>query len=119
LGGHQASHFADVPPAATSHELSKRMQKPRGRLWTFYSLDASDFHLIESHKIRNRVLLDEACEVSRDWMKLEQAVSQTKKISRKKSNFTQLTFYFEEVLNIYDSLEQMAPDRFYLHVFTG
>jgi hypothetical protein len=34
--------------------------------------------IIESHKIRNRVLLDDAGEVSRDWMKLQQAVSQQK-----------------------------------------
>jgi hypothetical protein len=36
------------------------------------------FIFIESHKIRNRVLLDDAGEVSRDWMKLQQAVSQQK-----------------------------------------
>jgi hypothetical protein len=33
------------------------------------------FIFIESHKIRNRVLLDDSGEVSRDWIKLEQAVS--------------------------------------------
>jgi hypothetical protein len=66
--------------------------------------------------------LDEAGEVSRDWSKLEQAVSQTKKlplVEKEKAishaaNILGRTF--EEVLNIYDAFgSAAAPDRF-LHV---
>jgi uncharacterized protein YaaN involved in tellurite resistance len=65
------------------------------------------FIFIESHKIRNRVLLDEAGEVSRDWSKLEQAVSQTKETTIEKRAISHaaniLGRTFEEVLNIYDA----------------
>jgi hypothetical protein len=50
----------------------------RGRSDIYDILTHLTFIFIESHKISNRVLLDEAGEV--DWMKLEQAVSQTKKL---------------------------------------
>jgi hypothetical protein len=53
---------------------------------------------IESHKIRNRVLLDDAGEVSRDWMKLQQAVSQQKKLTlvEKESDFTRCEHPWED-----------------------
>jgi hypothetical protein len=63
--------------------------------------------------------------VSRDWSKLEQAVSQTKKlplIEKEKAishaaNILGRTF--EEVLNIYDAFgSAAAPDRFYM-LFIG
>jgi hypothetical protein len=40
--------------------------------------------ILLNHKIRNRVLLDDSGEVSRDW-KLEQAVSQKKSYAKKKA----------------------------------
>jgi hypothetical protein len=48
----------------------------RGRSDIYDILTHLTFIFIESHKIRNRVLLDDSGEVSRDWIKLEQAVSQ-------------------------------------------
>ncbi|MFB0909413.1 MAG: hypothetical protein QMA99_00355, partial [Flavobacterium sp.] len=80
------------------------------------------FIFIESHKIRNRILLDDAGEVSRDWMKLQQAVSQQKKLTlvEKEKAISHaaniLGRTFEEVLDIYDAFaSDTAPDRF-LHV---
>jgi hypothetical protein len=64
----------------------------RGRSDIYDILTHLTFIFIESHKIRNRVLLDDAGEVSRDWMKLQQAVSLSKKIDtcRKEKRFHML-----------------------------
>jgi hypothetical protein len=61
--------------------------------------------------------------VSRDWSKLEQAVSQTKEttVNRKEANLHAANILgrtFEEVLNIYDAFGSRAPDRFYM-LFIG
>jgi hypothetical protein len=60
------------------------------------------FIFIESHKIRNRVLLDDAGEYPRDWMKLQYAVSKIKKLSlvekEKAHTANILGRTFEEVL---------------------
>jgi hypothetical protein len=57
--------------------------------------------------------------VSRDWSKLEQAVSQTKEttlIEKEAISHMRniLGRTFEEVLNIYDAFGSAAPDRFYM-----
>ena len=94
----------------------------RGRSDIYDILTHLTFVFIESHKIKNRVLVDEAGEVSRDWQKLEQAVSQKKKLSQLEkekavshaANILGRTFI--EVLDIYDAFgSEVSPDRF-LHV---
>jgi hypothetical protein len=123
--GYSRSHFqAIVPPKRRRNcyridEEQMNVEITRGRSDIYDILTHLTFIFIESHKIRNRVLLDEAGEVSRDWMKLEQAVSQPKKltlIEREKAishaaNILGRTF--EEVLDIYDSFgSETSPDRF-------
>ncbi|RZJ28682.1 MAG: hypothetical protein EOO48_09285, partial [Flavobacterium sp.] len=80
------------------------------------------FIFIESHKIKSRVLLDESGEVSRDWLKLEQAILQPKKLIQadKEKAISHaaniLGRTFAEVSDIYDSFASAEkPDRF-LHV---
>jgi hypothetical protein len=81
------------------------------------------FIFIESHKIKNRVLLDDIeVEVTRDWEKLEQAVSQNKKMSLNEKEIAishaanVLGRSFSEVLDIYDAFgTKEKPDRF-LHI---
>jgi hypothetical protein len=94
----------------------------RGRSDIYDILTHLTFIFIESHKIRNRVLLDDAGEVSRDWQKLEIAVSQKKKLTQVEkekavshaANILGRTFI--EVIDIYDAFgTQLSPDRF-LHV---
>jgi hypothetical protein len=90
----------------------------RGRS-DIYDILTHLFIFIESHKIRNRVLLDDSGEVSRDWIKLEHG------FSKEETNFGRkaishaaniLGRRFEEVLDIYDAFgSAAAPDRF-LHV---
>ncbi len=126
--GYSKSHFqAIVPPKRRRNcyridEEQMNVEITRGRSDIYDILTHLTFIFIESHKIRNRVLLDDAGEVSRDWFKLEQAVSQKKKLTlvekeRAISHAANiLGRTFEEVLDIYDDFgSAAAPDRF-LHV---
>jgi hypothetical protein len=80
------------------------------------------FIFIESHKIKDRVLLDESGEFTRDWQKLAQAVLQPKKLSLvdKEVAVSQVASIlgrsFAEIITIYDAFgTHEKPDRF-LHV---
>lgn len=126
--GYAKSHFqAIVPPKRRRNcyridEEQMNVEITRGRSDIYDILTHLTFIFIESNKIKNRVLLDDAGEVSRDWLKLEAAVNQTKKLTQIEkekaishaSNVLGRTF--EEVLAIYDDFgSENAPDRF-LHV---
>lgn len=126
--GYSKSHFkAIVPPKRRRNcyridEEQMNVEITRGRSDIYDILTHLTFIFIESHKIKNRVLLDDAGEVSRDWVKLEIAVSQIKKLSlvEKEKAISHaaniLGRTFEEVLDIYDAFgNEAAPDRF-LHV---
>ena len=126
--GYSKSHFqAIVPPKRKRNcyridEEQMNVEITRGRSDIYDILTHLTFIFIESHKIRNRVLLDDAGEVSRDWQKLELAVSQKKKLTQVEkekavshaANILGRTFI--EVLDIYDAFgSELSPDRF-LHV---
>lgn len=126
--GYAKSHFKTiVPPKRRRNcyridEEQMNVEITRGRSDIYDILTHLTFIFIESHKIKDRVLLDDAGEVSRDWLKLEAAVNQTKKLTQIEkekaishaSNILGRTF--EEVLDIYDAFgAENAPDRF-LHV---
>ena len=126
--GYSKSHFqAIVPPKRRRNcyridEEQMNVEITRGRSDIYDILTHLTFIFIESHKIKDRVLLDDTGEVSRDWLKLEVAVNQTKKLTQIEkekaishaSNILGRTF--EEVLDIYDAFgSENAPDRF-LHV---
>ena len=126
--GYSKSHFqAIVPPKRKRNcyridEEQMNVEITRGRSDIYDILTHLTFIFIESHKIRNRVLLDDVGEVSRDWQKLEKAVFQTKKLSQTEKEKTVshvaniLGRTFIEVLDIYDSFgSEVSPDRF-LHV---
>jgi hypothetical protein len=126
--GYSKSHFkAIVPPKRRRNcyridEEQMNVEITRGRSDIYDILTHLTFIFIESHKIRNRVLIDESGEVSRDWLKIEQAVIQKKKLTQIEkekaishaANILGRTFI--EVLDIYDAFGSVsAPDRF-LHV---
>ena len=126
--GYSKSHFqAIVPPKRRRNcyridEEQMNVEITRGRSDIYDILTHLTFIFIESHKIKDRVLLDDTGEVSRDWLKLEAAVNQTKKLTQIEkekaishaSNILGRTF--EEVLDIYDAFgSENAPDRF-LHL---
>ena len=126
--GYSNSHFkAIVPPKRRRNcyridDEQMNIEITRGRSDIYDILTHLTFIFIESHKIKNRVFLDETDEVTRDWQKLEQIVTQNKKLSiveREKaishtSNILGRTF--EEIQNIYaDFGTSEMPERF-LHI---
>ena len=126
--GYAKSHFkAIVPPKRRRNcyridEDQMNVVITRGRSDIYDILTHLTFIFIESHKIKNRVLLDEGGEVSHDWKKLEIAAQQNKKLTQiekeKAISHTAniLGRTFEEVLDIYDAFgSATSPDRF-LHV---
>ncbi|MGL2965410.1 DUF6909 family protein [Flavobacterium sp. XGLA_31] len=127
--GYSKSHFqAIVPPKRRRNcyridDEQMNVEITRGRSDIYDILTHLTFIFIESHKIKNRVLLDEIeVEVTRDWEKLEQAVLQNKKMSLTEKEIAishaanVLGRSFSEVLDIYDAFgTKEKPDRF-LHV---
>jgi hypothetical protein len=126
--GYSKSHFkAIIPPKRRRNcyridDEQMNVEITRGRSDIYDILTHLTFIFIESHKIKNRVLLDESGEVSRDWQKLEQAVLQPKKLTQPErekaishaANILGRTF--AEVTDIYDTFAGAdKPDRF-LHV---
>lgn len=126
--GYSNSHFkAIVPPKRRRNcyridDEQMNVEITRGRSDIYDILTHLTFIFIESHKIKDRVLIDDEGSVSRDWQKLEFAVKQTKKLSlidREKAishAANVLGRTFAEVLDIYgDFATAEAPDRF-LHI---
>ena len=95
----------------------------RGRSDIYDILTHLTFIFIESHKIKNRVLLDDIdVEVTRDWEKLEEIVKQNKKLTQIEKEraishvANVLGRSFSEVLDVYASFGTTdKPDRF-LHI---
>ena len=126
--GYSKSHFkAIVPPKRKRNcyridDEQMNIEITRGRSDIYDILTHLTFIFIESHKIKNRILLDESGEVSRDWQKLEQTVMQNKKlalIDKEKAishSANILGRSFAEILAIYDGFGTAEkPDRF-LHI---
>ncbi len=127
--GYSKSHFkAIVPPKRRRNcyridEEQMNVEITRGRSDIYDILTHLTFIFIESHKIKNRVLLDEnSTEVTRDWKKVEQAALQSKKLTQieKEKAISHaanvLGRTFAEVLHIYDAFGNAEkPDRF-LHI---
>ncbi len=126
--GYSKSHFkAIIPPKRRRNcyridDEQMNVEITRGRSDIYDILTHLTFIFIESHKIKNRVLLDESGEVSRDWQKLEQAVlGNTKLIQLEKEKAISHTANilgrtFAEISDIYqDFATAEKPDRF-LHI---
>ena len=127
--GYSKSHFqAIVPPKRKRNcyridEEQMNVEITRGRSDIYDILTHLTFIFIESHKIKDRVLLDENnYEVTRDWEKLEEVVLQNKKLSQIDKEkaishaATILGRTFSDVIEIYDDFgTKEKPDRF-LHI---
>ena len=126
--GYSSSHFkAIVPPKRRRNcyridDEQMNIEITRGRSDIYDILTHLTFIFIESHKIKNRVLIDEEGRFTRDWEKLEQVVLQNKKLTlvdREKaishvSNILGRTFAdVKEIYNDFGTTE--TPERF-LHI---
>ena len=126
--GYSKSHFqAIVPPKRRRNcyridEEQMNVEITRGRSDIYDILTHLTFIFIESHKIKDRILIDDEGKISRDWQKLEQAALQEKKLTQieKEKAISHaanvLGRTFVEVLDIYDAFgTKEKPDRF-LHI---
>ena len=126
--GYSKSHFkAIIPPKRKRNcyridDEQMNVEITRGRSDIYDILTHLTFIFIESHKIKDRVLLDDSGELSRDWQKLTQAVAVEEKLSLEDKEIAIshtaniLGRTFAEVLDIYDAFgTEEKPDRF-LHV---
>lgn len=127
--GYSKSHFtAIVPPKRKRNcyridQEQMNIEITRGRSDIYDILTHLTFIFIESHKIKNRVLIDETSgRVTRDWQYLENVILAEEPLSLEEkeiaishvSNILGRTFI--EILGIYDAFAmQEKPDRF-LHV---
>ena len=123
--GYANSHFkAIVPPKRRRNcyridEEQMNIEITRGRSDIYDILTHLTFIFIESHKIKDRVLIDDEGSVSRDWQKLEQFALQTKKLTQIEREIAMshlsnvLGRTFAEVQDIYDGFATTeAPERF-------
>ncbi|MES2864774.1 MAG: hypothetical protein V4666_11690 [Bacteroidota bacterium] len=123
--GYANSHFkAIVPPKRRRNcyridDEQMNIEITRGRSDIYDILTHLTFIFIESHKIKDRVLIDDEGLVSRDWQKLEQFALQTKKFTQVEREIAMshasnvLGRTFAEVQDIYDGFATAeSPERF-------
>lgn len=123
--GYSQSHFkAIVPPKRRRNcyridNEQMNIEITRGRSDIYDILTHLTFIFIESHKIKDRILIDDDDNVSRDWLKLEEAVLKNKKLTLNErevaishtANILGRTF--AEINSIYDQFAtEENPDRF-------
>lgn len=126
--GYADSHFQPIIPPKRRRNCYRiddeqmNIEITRGRSDIYDILTHLTFIFIESHKIKERILIDDEGNVSRDWEKLEQFVIVNKKLSlteREKAishTSSILGRSFAEISNIYDSFSNtQKPDRL-LHI---
>jgi hypothetical protein len=123
--GYANSHFkAIVPPKRRRNcyridDEQMNIEITRGRSDIYDVLTHLTFIFIESHKIKDRVLIDDEGSVSRDWQKLEQFALQTKKLTQVEREIAMshaaniLGRTFAEVQDIYNGFATIElPERF-------
>ena len=123
--GYKNSHFeAIIPPKRRRNcyridQEQMNIEITRGRSEIYDILTHLTFLFIESHKIAERVIINESGETTRDWEKLEVAALKRKKLSQvdreiaitHAANILGRTF--EEVREVYNTFStKQNPERF-------
>ncbi|GAA4273228.1 hypothetical protein U6A24_19945 [Aquimarina gracilis] len=126
--GYKNSHFkAIVPPKRRRNcyridEEQMNIEITRGRSEIYDILTHLTFLFIESHKIMNRVVINEEGNVTRDWEKLEKAVRTKKELSKAEREVALthtaniLGRTFEEVSTIYEDFSCPENKERFLHI---
>ena len=123
--GYSKSHFkAIVPPKRKRNcyridDEQMNVEITRGRSDIYDILTHLTFIYIESHKIKNRVIIDDNGEIARDWLKLEQVIQSGKKLNLEEREqaishaSSILGRSFAEITDIYGAFGTAdKPDRF-------
>ncbi len=126
--GYKNSHFkAIVPPKRRRNcyridEEQMNIEITRGRSEIYDILTHLTFLFIESHKIMNRVVINEEGNVTRDWEKLEKAVVSKEDLTKAEREVALthtaniLGRTFEEVRSIYESFSCLENKERFLHI---
>ncbi|UMB59372.1 hypothetical protein MHL31_09800 [Lutibacter sp. A80] len=128
--GYSKSHFeAIVPPKRrrNCYRIDKdqmNIEVTRGRSEIYDILTHLTFLFVESHKIANKVLIDDGTKTIREWNKLEDVVLHNRKISRDERDImlahlaSILGRTFEEALEVYLALSlENNKDRFFQIIY--
>ncbi|WP_457615923.1 DUF6909 family protein [Lutibacter sp.] len=128
--GYSKSHFKPIVPPKRRRNCFRidkdqmNIEVTRGRSEIYDILTHLTFLFIESHKIANRVLINEGKDTIREWKKLEEVVLFNKKIDRDERDImlahaaSILGRTFEETLHVHQALgEEKNPDRFFQIIY--
>jgi len=128
--GYSNSHFKTIVPPKrrrNCYRIDKdqmNIEVTRGRSEIYDILTHLTFLFIESHKIANKVLINEDKDTVREWKKLEDLVLHNKKISKDERDImfahvaSVLGRTFEEIQNVHADLSlENNPDRFFQIIF--
>lgn len=123
--GYSNSHFEAIVPLKRRRNCYRiddeqmNIEITRGRSDIYDILTHLTFIFVESHKIKERILIDDEDRLSRDWLKLEQAVRSDEPLSLNEREITVshvsniLGRTFSEINSIYDQFATAGdPDRF-------
>ncbi|WP_299212963.1 hypothetical protein [uncultured Aquimarina sp.] len=126
--GYKNSHFKVIVPPKRRRNCYRidneqmNIEITRGRSEIYDILTHLTFLFIESHKIMNRVVINEEGNVTRDWDKLENAVSSKKELTKAEREVALthtaniLGRTFQEVTSIYDSFSCPENKERFLHI---
>ncbi len=126
--GYGNSHFKPIIPEKRRRNCYRiddeqmNIEITRGRSEIYDILTHLTFLFIESHKISNRVLINEEGVTTRDWIKLEKAVLSKKKLSQDErevaithvANILGRTF--NELRTVYDDFSTTSHRERLLHI---
>ncbi|WOD45037.1 DUF6909 family protein [Hwangdonia lutea] len=126
--GYANSHFKPIIPPKRRRNCYRidaeqmNIEITRGRSDIYDILTHLTFLFIESHKISNRVIIDENGATTRDWIKLEKAVTSAKKLTQPEREIAIthtaniLGRTFNELTNVYSKFATPKQPERLLHI---
>jgi hypothetical protein len=128
--GYSKSHFKPIVPSKRRRNCFRidkdqmNIEVTRGRSEIYDILTHLTFLFVESHKIADKVLINEGKDTIREWEKLEDVVLHNKKLTRDNRDImlahlaSILGRTFEETLLVHVELgEKDNPDRFFQVIY--
>ncbi|WP_298237209.1 hypothetical protein [uncultured Algibacter sp.] len=126
--GYANSHFKPIIPEKRRRNCYRiddeqmNIEITRGRSEIYDILTHLTFLFVESHKISNRVVINEDGATTRDWIKLEKAVLSKKKLTQEEREvaITHAAYIlgrtFNELRNIYNEFSTPTKPERLLHI---